>query len=61
MMPAVPGTDSRMIAANGRRPLVLDQPLQVLQRALGLLLLVLGVERRAVQERAVEVHDAALA
>ena len=42
-----------------RRPLVLDQPLQVLQRALGFLLLVLGVERRAVQERAVEVHDAA--
>ena len=43
------------------RPLVLDQPIQVVQRPLGLLLLGLGVERRPVQERAVEVHDTAAA
>ena len=41
-----------------RRALVGDEALEVVQGALGLLLLVLGVERRAVQERAVEVHDA---
>ena len=42
-----------------RRPLVLDQPVEVVEGALGLLLLVLGVKRGAVQERSVEVDDAA--
>ena len=39
-----------------RRPLVGDQALEVIQGPLAFLLLVLGVERRAVQERSVEVH-----
>ncbi len=57
-MPAVPGTDSRMIAANEVAPSCWISALEVFQRALGLRLLVLGVERAAVQERSVEVHDA---
>ena len=58
MMPAVPGTVSRRIAAIVAGPSKRDDLLEVLQRALALLLLVVGVERRAVEERAEEVHDA---
>ena len=55
-MPAVPGTVSRTIAA------IVEVPrehglLEVLERPLRLLLLVRGVEGRAVEERAEEVHD----
>ena len=43
---------------DGRRPLMGDETLKIVQRALGFLLLVLRVERRTVEEGAVEVDDA---